>query len=78
MLAQDARARLELKESPEKGVFVKDLTLLSVRSVQEMDTLMLRGTLNRSVGETAMNKDSSRSHCIFTVHVETSEQLTNA
>lgn len=30
------------------------------------------GTKSRSVGETAMNKDSSRSHSIFTLYVECS------
>ena len=31
------------------------------------------GTANRMTGETAMNKDSSRSHSIFTIYVETAE-----
>ena len=31
------------------------------------------GTKNRMTGETAMNKDSSRSHSIFTIYVETAE-----
>lgn len=33
---------------------------------------MNEGTKNRSVGETLMNKDSSRSHSIFTLYVECS------
>jgi len=37
-----------------------------------MDKYMNIGTHNRSVGETAMNKESSRSHSIFTVYVECS------
>lgn len=37
-----------------------------------MEKLMLKGNSSRSVGETAMNKDSSRSHSIFTVYVESS------
>ena len=32
------------------------------------------GTRQRMTGETAMNKDSSRSHSIFTIYVETAEQ----
>ena len=28
------------------------------------------GDANRSVGETAMNKGSSRSHCVFTINLE--------
>jgi len=34
---------------------------------------MEQGTNNRKTGETAMNKDSSRSHSIFTIYVETAE-----
>lgn len=34
---------------------------------------MDHGTKNRMTGETAMNKDSSRSHSIFTIYVETQE-----
>jgi kinesin family protein 3/17 len=34
---------------------------------------MESGTNNRKTGETAMNKDSSRSHSIFTIYVETAE-----
>ena len=35
---------------------------------------MEKGWGNRSTGETLMNKDSSRSHSIFTIHVEAAEQ----
>ena len=34
---------------------------------------MLVGNKNRSTGETLMNKDSSRSHSLFTVKIEMSE-----
>jgi hypothetical protein len=34
---------------------------------------MDHGTALRMTGETAMNRDSSRSHSIFTIYVETSE-----
>jgi hypothetical protein len=33
---------------------------------------MEKGNQNRSTGETAMNKDSSRSHSIFTIYIEVS------
>lgn len=35
---------------------------------------MEKGNSNRKTGETAMNKDSSRSHSIFTIYVETAEK----
>ncbi len=34
---------------------------------------MQRGSLNRHTGETLMNKDSSRSHSIFTIYIEMAE-----
>ena len=34
---------------------------------------MNTGNNNRSVGETAMNKDSSRSHLLFALYLESAE-----
>jgi hypothetical protein len=64
---------LELKEHPETGVYVKDLSSYVVKNVAEMDKLMAFGNSNRSVGSTLMNAQSSRSHSIFTITVESSE-----
>ncbi|TPX55052.1 hypothetical protein PhCBS80983_g05643 [Powellomyces hirtus] len=66
-------AGLELKEHPETGVYVKDLGTHVVKSVPEMEALMTLGNKNRSVGATLMNENSSRSHSIFTITVESSE-----
>jgi kinesin family protein 3/17 len=46
-----------------------------VKTVPELEKLLNAGLKNRKVGETAMNKDSSRSHSIFTIYVETAEDL---
>lgn len=46
----------------------------TVNSVKECDDVMQRGLKSRSVGATAMNADSSRSHSIFTVHLEMMEE----
>lgn len=35
------------------------------------------GSKNRKKGETLMNRDSSRSHCMFTLYVETQETIAN-
>ena len=61
---------MDIKESADKGVFIKDLSINVVRSVAEMDRYMAIGTSNRAVGATAMNEGSSRSHCIFTLYIE--------
>ena len=54
---------------------MKDLTCYIVKSIGEIEKLMTQGSGNRKVGETAMNKDSSRSHSIFTIYIETSEDV---
>lgn len=74
LIGKDWNIKLELKESSDKGLFIKDVAMHVVKSVAEIENLMNLGTKNRSVGETAMNKDSSRSHSIFTIYIEASEK----
>lgn len=40
------------------------------KTIEEMDYWMNMGNNNRSTGATLMNKDSSRSHSIFTIYIE--------
>ena len=47
----------------------------SVKTLDEMYKWLDVGNGNRSVGATEMNQDSSRSHSIFTIHVESSEEI---
>jgi len=75
LLSKTIDKKLDIKEDPDKGVFVKNLTTCIVKSIPEIEAYMDQGTLHRITGETAMNKDSSRSHSIFTIYVETSESV---
>ena len=75
LLSSDVKQRYELKEYPDKGVFVKDLTMNIVKSIADLEKCMIQGTKNRSTGETLMNKESSRSHSIFTIYLETSQNF---
>jgi len=70
LLGKDTKKKLELKENPETGVYVKDLSSYVVKNVEEIDNLMTKGNKNRAVGATLMNAESSRSHSIFTITVE--------
>ena len=70
LLGKDPKARLNLKEHPERGVFVEGLTEEVVGSTEELNIVMERGEAHRTVGATLMNAGSSRSHSIFTVVVE--------
>ncbi|KAI6218650.1 Kinesin-like protein [Aphelenchoides fujianensis] len=73
LMNRDPKKRLELKERPDTGVYVKDLTSFVTKSIQEIKHVMTVGNANRSVGQTNMNEHSSRSHAIFIITIECSE-----
>ncbi|KAG2498997.1 hypothetical protein HYH03_003183 [Edaphochlamys debaryana] len=73
LLSKDPKNKLELKENKDSGVYVKGLNAFVVKSVPELKNVLEVGRGNRSVGATLMNQDSSRSHSIFTVTIETIE-----
>ena len=56
-------------------MFVKDLSQGIVKSIPEIEKYMLFGTNNRKTASTNMNQDSSRSHSIFTIYIETLEEI---
>lgn len=73
LLSKDQSRRLELKERPDTGVYVKDLQSFVCKSVKEIEHVMNVGNQNRAVGATNMNEHSSRSHAIFIITIECSE-----
>lgn len=70
LLSKDPRNKLDLKEHPDRGVYVKDLATFAVKNAEEIDKVMQAGKRNRSTGATLMNQNSSRSHSVFTIIVE--------
>ncbi|XP_074529546.1 kinesin-like protein KIF3A isoform X2 [Halichoeres trimaculatus] len=74
LLGKDQMQRLEVKERPDVGVYIKDLSGYVVNNADDMDRIMTLGHKNRSVGATNMNEHSSRSHAIFTITIECSEK----
>jgi hypothetical protein len=46
---------LQIKEDPNKGTYVKDLTSVIVKNVSDTEKAMFYGLKNRKTGETAMN-----------------------
>lgn len=74
LLGKDVKAALDLKEHPEKGVYVSNLTWNECKHLGDCEKLMDRGNSNRSTGATLMNADSSRSHSIFSIKVEMCEK----
>lgn len=67
--------KLEIKERSDTGIYVKDLSTYLVHDAQELSMKLAQGRDNRHVGETYMNRDSSRSHSIMTITVEMSDMF---
>lgn len=61
---------LPLRELPNGGVYVPDLTKRYVRTQAEIQQLWRRAESQRAVAATLMNNRSSRSHCILQLSVE--------
>ncbi|CAF1489457.1 unnamed protein product [Adineta steineri] len=70
LLGKDIKAALDLKEHTDKGVYIQNLTWHQCTNVEDCERLMDKGNKNRATGATLMNKDSSRSHSIFTILTE--------
>ncbi|KAK0615974.1 P-loop containing nucleoside triphosphate hydrolase protein [Bombardia bombarda] len=58
---------LKIRESPTEGPYVKDLTEVPVRSINEILRHMRVGDASRTTASTKMNDTSSRSHAVFTI-----------
>lgn len=69
--------KLEIREIPSLGVYIKDLVGCPVSSVESMVDLMNRGNTNRITRSTMMNDVSSRSHAIFSIRIEMKDKITN-
>ena len=78
LLCKDQKRRMELKERPDTGVYVKDLSSFVCKSQSEIEHVMSVGNQNRKVGPTNMNEHSSRSHAIFIITVECSSPDENS
>eukprot|EP01018_Ginkgo_biloba_P028590 Gb_36698 [translate_table: standard] len=59
-----------IKHDQNGNTIVSDLTVVDVTSWKEVSSLLHRATQSRSVGKTAMNEQSSRSHCVFTLRID--------
>ncbi|XP_055566152.1 kinesin-like protein KIF9 isoform X5 [Falco biarmicus] len=58
-----------------QGVYVKGLSIHSVSHEEDALNLFFEGETNRVIAEHTLNKNSSRSHCIFTIYIESRFRL---
>ena len=72
LLSKSHQQKLDIREDPETGFYVQDLSHWIVKAPRDMTELMLRGRELKVIKGHNMNERSSRSHCIFTIIVENS------
>ncbi|XP_030574853.1 kinesin-like protein KIF15 [Archocentrus centrarchus] len=74
-LLDTASASLFLRENIKKGVFVEGVVEKFVSSAAEAYQVLSMGWRNRRVASTSMNRESSRSHAVFTMTLESKETI---
>jgi kinesin family protein 3/17 len=72
LLSKNHKDKLDIREDPDLGFYVKDLSCFVVKNPDDMRELMFKGKDLRAVGSHSMNETSSRSHSIFSIIVENS------
>lgn len=71
-------ANLQIRERKDLGVYVENLSSYQVNSADDLIRYLKRGNKNRVTAATNMNDQSSRSHSIFNVSIETEDLLSGA
>ena len=52
------------------GIKIRNLSTVAISTEEEGINQLFIGDTNRAIAETPMNQASTRSHCIFTIHLE--------
>ncbi|XP_058604704.1 kinesin-like protein KIF6 isoform X3 [Onychostoma macrolepis] len=61
--------KVTIMEDPDQNIHLKSLSLQQSANEEEALDLLFLGDTNRMIAETPMNQASTRSHCIFTIHL---------
>lgn len=73
LLGSSEEKPLRLFEHPKEGVTIHNLEQVPVTSADAIFKILRRSATRRHEAATKMNASSSRSHCIFTITVQTKE-----
>ncbi|KAJ8028133.1 Chromosome-associated kinesin KIF4 [Holothuria leucospilota] len=69
-LLQEDRAPLSMREDTNGEIKITGLSEKLVSKEEQVMALLQKGSAGRATASTEMNKTSSRSHAIFTIHIE--------
>ncbi|XP_069743855.1 kinesin-like protein KIF6 isoform X2 [Narcine bancroftii] len=65
--------KVTIMEDSDQHIHLRNLSLHQANNEEESLNLLFLGDTNRMIAETPMNQASTRSHCIFTIHVSSRE-----
>ncbi|KAG9510960.1 Kinesin-like protein KIF14, partial [Fragariocoptes setiger] len=77
LLGNDPKAVLRVREHPTNGPYIVDLSTIQCTSYIDTLNWIKLGQKRRNQSATALNKNSSRSHTIFTLTITQDKQLDN-
>ncbi len=69
-LLDPAAPSCTIREDIKRGVFVDNITEEAISSPEDAYNVLRTGAQNRHVASTSMNRESSRSHSIFTLIIQ--------
>ncbi|MED6123271.1 Kinesin-like protein KIN-14E [Stylosanthes scabra] len=64
------RLRLDIKKDSKGMVTVENVTTMSISTMDELNSIIQKGSERRHTSETQMNEESSRSHLILSIVIE--------
>ncbi|XP_070552718.1 chromosome-associated kinesin KIF4-like [Ptychodera flava] len=70
LLSKSKKENLAIREDTDGSIRVQGLEEVEVKNGADMVKCLEQGSDGRTTGNTAMNSQSSRSHAIFTIHIE--------
>lgn len=69
------KGEITFQEDAKGNVNVKGLTKHTVTNEEEAFNLLFEGESNRTISEHQLNKSSTRSHCLFIIHLEMKSRI---
>ena len=77
-LLNEQNQNLAIQEDTSGFVNVKGLVIKKCQTEEDAVALLFEGETNKTISEHKLNKQSSRSHCVFTIHLEIRSRVESA
>ncbi|XP_023539275.1 kinesin-like protein KIN-14I [Cucurbita pepo subsp. pepo] len=78
LLKNAKRSRLDIKKDTKGMVSIENVTIASISTFEELKNIIYRGSEQRHTSETQMNEESSRSHLILSIIIESTNLQTQS